>query len=143
MMQLMRQVDFGATAEPAPENNALRYVFAQLRDLYRVASLSPEIRLLRVEALAQQGKIDGAIDEGFRLLNDLLHRGAFRDVDDVLDAVDSNKLHADVVVALLTATFPARNKLARRDDLIDRLKGSLLATDPEDEINRLIDNLRG
>lgn len=70
----------------------------------------------------ERREVDLAIDSALDSFDGLLRGGQFRAADAVLRAVDVNRLHPDVSVAILVFTRAAAERLTNRERLIDRLR---------------------
>jgi hypothetical protein len=68
----------------------------------------------RARRLEDQGLIDSAMDLVHDSIDELLRRGQFALCDSVLNEIDPAQYSADVLLALLTSTAPARSKLSTR-----------------------------
>jgi hypothetical protein len=105
-------------------------------DRTRTPRRPPTIRvassLIEIYSLADNGRIDAAIDAAIGLVDALLSQGRFVDVDDLLKELDIDNLHTDVSVALLIAVRPARDLLRTRNACLERLSQRLIQTEPSD-----------
>src|SRR3990172_8235788 len=67
-----------------------------------------------VTQLERHGHIDSALDVLYDRVDDLLKARQFSTVDDLLRQADVGSISVDVLLGLLTATLPARSRLAAR-----------------------------
>lgn len=77
--------------------------------------------------LAEQGRVDAALDLIFARVDETFRRGDFADCDHLLRRLAVADYSTDILLGLLTATLPARSLLASRPDFYSRT---------EDEIQR-------
>ena len=96
--------------------------------------------LLKLYGASTDDKI-AALDLIFELVDELLERGAYTSVDSLMDEVDLKRLDADLVVAFLTSTLAAKDRLRRREQLLERAHARLRALVP-DRAHSLIKKLR-
>lgn len=89
-----------------------------------------DLVLLQIYRLCQERKIDRAIDVTFERIDALLCEGKFSACDQLLDRVDTERLDSNLMVAFLSITAAARDKLPARARLrtqvasaVRRLKG--------------------
>lgn len=81
---------------------------------------------------SDNNRVDDAVDHVVHKVDELLSAGRFSDVDSMLHELEVESIHSDVSVALLMATFPAREQLRERAHAIAKLTPRLARTDPED-----------
>ena len=82
-------------------------------------------------SLVARHAIDPAVDLVFDHFDELLDCGKFREADEALAAVDVKRLDSNLMVALLTITRAAKDRLRRRADLVRRIEARLIADAPE------------
>lgn len=88
------------------------------RDEAAVDDLDPsETFIERAHRLDRQGHTDAALDLIYDAVDNLLRRGEFDSLNAILNTARPPKLSLDIVLGLLTATLPARNRLPARDTL--------------------------
>lgn len=63
--------------------------------------------------------------------NNLFHAGEFAKADEACDSFEVEGLGINILVSLLMATFPAKDKLKRRDDLVRRVEARVMELDPD------------
>lgn len=91
------------------------------------------IWLARVSELDRTGKFDDAIDLVFSNVNSMLTMGKFEDVSILLKTFDVKHFSINVLLAFLTITLCAKNKLDGRPILFERVKNHLITTNTYDE----------
>ncbi len=102
-------------------------VIAHLRaDWSTHSPASPQTAILdRVQRLETLGHSDEALDLLYDQIDGMLVAGKFSEVDRLLASADAQSLSLDLLLGLLTATLPARSKLASRADFVSRVEFSL------------------
>jgi Arc/MetJ-type ribon-helix-helix transcriptional regulator len=70
--------------------------------------------VLRANELARAGERSRAMDMLYDKIDELMRSGQLERLDDLLKGVREEELSADVLLGLLTATLPARNRLPSR-----------------------------
>jgi hypothetical protein len=103
----------------ADEHDFSARVLECLRDAY---STQVAAFLERAVALEQSGVTDSSLDLIYDSVDELLRRGQFAMIDSVLCELDVARHSADILLALLTATAPARSHLASRKAFFRRVK---------------------
>ena len=99
---------------------ARRQVREVLSSLLDSAILGPSLESLshpileQSRSLEQAGRTDAALDLLYEHIDETLLAGEFDRVDGLLEAVDPAKESVSVLVTILTATLPARKRLAKR-----------------------------
>ena len=63
--------------------------------------------------------------------DNLFRAGEFTKADEACDSFEVERLGIGILVSLLMATFPAKDKLRRRDDLVRRLEAHIMELDPD------------
>lgn len=104
----------GEEREPSANSNAATKTW--LYDLY---------------ALVQEEEIDDAIDLLFDQVDDLLLAGDFEECNNLLLSIDVKMLDVNLLVALLTITYPAKDELRDRGSVVRRIAKRLRALAPE------------
>lgn len=89
--------------------------------------------------LMTQGKDGAAIDVMFEAVDDLLLDGKFEEVDAQLDELDVTQFNSTMTVAILSITYPIRDREARKR-LADRARQHIYNIAP-DRAERLLKNL--
>jgi len=79
----------------------------------------------RANKLDERGQTDAALDLIYDQVDALLRSGDFAQVDVVLDKVDVGSVSPDLLLGLLTATLPARTRLASRRAFFRRVEEKL------------------
>lgn len=79
----------------------------------------------RATSLQEQGFTDTALDLIYDSVDELLHGARFALCDSVLQETDASQCSIDVLLALLTATLPAKSRLATRAQFFQRVENSL------------------
>lgn len=79
----------------------------------------------RAVHLQEQGFTDTALDLIYDSVDELLHGARFALCDSVLQETDTSQCSIDVLLALLTATLPAKSRLATRTKFFQRVETSL------------------
>lgn len=96
------------------------------RALHRnVGHLINEIYATRAERLHQSGFTASALDLIYDETDALLRHGKFALLDSVLVDLSVDSMSAEILIALLTATLPAKSKLASRREFFQRVSESL------------------
>lgn len=62
------------------------------------------------------------IDEVFNLIDDLLLRGKFEEVDSILDSVDILNTDLDILLTYLTTTLAAKDILKSREKFLEKVE---------------------
>jgi hypothetical protein len=97
--------------------------------------------LQQVQGELARHQLDAALDTIFQGLDERFRRGAFDDVNYLLPLVEVETLEPEIIVGFLSASFPGREHLSHRADLIRRARARLLHLRPEEEVNRLLQSL--
>jgi len=96
----------------------------------------------RAKALSDADKIDAAIDVVMVELDTLLRMQLFEKAETVLEEVVAERLAAEVKVAALLITGPAREKLGRRAGTIESVAAELRTLFGADQAERTLRPLR-
>jgi hypothetical protein len=86
---------------------------------------STESFLNHARRLADRGHIDAALDIIYDQVDEMLLAGKFDDVDHLLGGIDVGMLSVDLLIGILTATLPARQRLANRPLFYARVEQAL------------------
>lgn len=89
--------------------------------------------LEKVGEFDKSSMFDHAIDLVFKNINNMFLDGKFDDVDNLLKLVNVKQYSANVLLALLTITLCAKNKLPRRRMFYEKVKHQLVATEIYDD----------
>lgn len=89
--------------------------------------------ITRVTRLEEKGNVDSALDLLYDGFDQLLRDGRFQEVDAILRCLDVAHLSGDILIGVLTATLPARSRLASRDDFRRKVQDSLTERDAMEE----------
>lgn len=89
-------------------------------------SLGTESFIIRANRLAFIGSIQAALDIIYDYVDELLCNGEFSKLDEELSAVDTKDISVDILIGILTATLPAKNKLLSREHLFKSVKQVLI-----------------
>lgn len=108
-----------------------------------VARRLPELRwwLERVYTLCSEGELTPALYLVLDELDELLHERNVARCDQILAAVDVERMPVEVLLAFLMGTFRARTALRSRAELLDRIETRLRAETP-DRVESLLTPLR-
>lgn len=98
--------------------------------------------LERVYQLSEADKVDDALDVVINLIDSMCHEGHFSDIDKLLGYVDVERLDPSIAMGFLTFTYPAREKLQKRDEYFVKLERRLMDTLPPKEVEENLRNLR-
>jgi len=79
----------------------------------------------RAGQLDRRGQTDAALDLIYDQIDTLLRSGDLPRIDAVLQRADVNSLSTDLLLGLLTATLPARTRLASRRGFFNRVEAVL------------------
>jgi hypothetical protein len=97
--------------------------------------------LTDVYALNEAGETDDAVDMIFDRVDDLLLDGEAPQVDDLLNAIDVKRLDITLMLAALSITKPAADRLQNRLGFVGRVEGRLREV-AGDRMERLLSGLR-
>jgi hypothetical protein len=81
----------------------------------------------RAVRLDEKGHTDAALDLIYDSVDELMRKGEFPQLDSMLSKVEPASLSADILLGILTATLPARSRLAARRDLFRKAESVLKA----------------
>jgi len=70
----------------------------------------------RAVRLDDQGRTDAALDLIYDSIDEMMRGGQFSELDSLLERLPTNTLSADMLLGVLTATLPARSRLANRKE---------------------------
>jgi hypothetical protein len=79
----------------------------------------------RAAELATRGRTDAALDLIYDSVDALMRKGQFSKLDSILSGSSVANLTVDVLLGLLTATLPARNRLVSRKPMFLRIEDTL------------------
>lgn len=68
----------------------------------------------RAQRLAELGKIDAALDVIYDNADEMMLKGAFAELNEIIASLDPKALCLDVILGILTISSPARSKLPAR-----------------------------
>lgn len=116
-------------AELAKDPDSRQYLKRILQEMLKM----PEIVSVRCKATflekaneqVGRGAVDAALDTVYDCVDDLLMSEEFEQLDQILCEVDTDKTSLHILLALLTATLPARERLSSRDVFFTRVRDSL------------------
>lgn len=94
----------------------------QVRQLQSLTGSSLSEQLNRAKQLESGGHTDAALDLVYDSIDELFRRGQFALCDAYLSEIDVSKYSTDILLAVLTATSPARSRLSTRDNLVARVR---------------------
>lgn len=94
-----------------------------------------------VYSLVRRAEVDDALDTLFREMDRLFRAGSFRECDSALEALDVKRLDTNTLVALLSVTRRASDKLAQRPSLVLRIERQFRQSEPN-RADRLLAGLR-
>ncbi len=97
--------------------------------------------LAEVYSYSADGRNDDAIDLLFDHIDDLLLAGDFVAVNELVYAIDAKRLNTTTMLAALSITKAAADKLPNRASLLSRIEAILRETEP-DRFQRLLSGLR-
>ena len=90
-----------------------------------------ELRWLEeIYSLRQAERTDDAIDLLFKTMNATLVRGDFAACESALRALDLKRIDVDLMIAFLSITLPARDRLKSRAGLFAKIERLLTDLDP-------------
>lgn len=79
----------------------------------------------RARRLDQRGQTDAALDIIFDQIDEMLLAGEFDRVDQLLIEIMPGDFSVDLLLGLLTATLPAKNRLSNREAFFERVAQTL------------------
>jgi hypothetical protein len=91
----------------------------------RIPSRFPSDLVPRAQALEESGHNDLALDIIYDEIDDLLRARRFALCASILDEVEPSRSSVDILLALLTATLPAKSELPTRDSFFRRVEHEL------------------
>lgn len=91
----------------------------------------------RLLALVQTSSYDEAVDLVFSTFDELLCNGKFVECDHVISSLKPEILDDNCIVAILTVTWAAKEKLATRAGFVERAEKHLREIEPE-RVERLL-----
>lgn len=112
-----------------------------MRDMGRRTKPSELSWLSSTYSLVAKSDVHAAIDLVFEHFDELLFEGRMREADEALAAVDVERLDSNLMVAVLTITYAAKDRLNRRAELLRRVDSRLRVLAPE-RVSDLLDGLR-
>jgi len=127
------------------------HFFEELPDTETDQAAEPRQRGLPARSIGQlsqfheyrkAARIDDAIDEVFRYFDEQFTARLFRECDETLTTLSIEEFGTDLIIAVLTATLPAREQLNRRTDFVQRAEHVLLETEQEGHVQDLLRGLR-
>lgn len=81
--------------------------------------------LVRAVRLDKHGHTDAALDLIYDAADDMMARGDFGRLDELLRDADVDQMSVDVLIGLLTATLAGKSRLPSRKNLFDRIVNRL------------------
>ncbi len=93
-----------------------------------------------VGTLMAAGKIEEALGIVFNNCDNLLIAGKFDEINTLLDQVDTDRMNIELMVGLLAATLPAKDKLSARKHYYEKVKVRLTELVP-DRVDRIMKGL--
>ena len=79
----------------------------------------------RAKRLDQHGQTDEALDILFDQIDEMLLSGEFNRVDQLLAETTPSDFSVELLLGILTATLPGKNRLLNREALFERISGVL------------------
>ena len=95
----------------------------------------------RVYQAVSRGDTDGATDEVFDRVDDLLERGDYAACDRILRQADLDRLDSNLMVAFLAITLPAREHLREREPLYRGVKQVLIGDRGKEAVGEILRGL--
>jgi hypothetical protein len=110
----------GGTAKPSEacvpacidQRNSLPYTYSMASTIERT-----ETFISRAQCLAAGGQIDAALDLTYDSIDQMMHQDHLNQLDGILAALAAGDLATDLLLGILTATLPAKNRLPARGRL--------------------------
>jgi hypothetical protein len=96
---------------------------------------------MSVSELTEAKSVDEAISILFRMIDRMLSRGDSESIDDLLESLDTEVLHVDVLMAVLAITVPARKQLRNREKIASSIRPRLVKAEGEDRASQILDML--
>lgn len=110
----------GVTTDHAPT------LYRLFRKFYgRTGRVAGENFLLRADRLSRLEHFDAALDIVYEQIEQLVRSKSWQELDSLLRDAEPEALSTDIVVALLTATLPARRLLSERTSFFNRASDAL------------------
>lgn len=78
------------------------------------------------QRLASKGQIDAALDLVYDQVDEMMLASKFDELNQVIDALDTDGLSLDIILGVLTITLPAKSKLTARAKFFDAAKQTLM-----------------
>jgi hypothetical protein len=79
----------------------------------------------RAKRLSAAGNLDSALDVIYDAIDELMKEGRFREIDDELNRLDLAEHSTDMLLGVLTATLPGKNRLPSRAKLFAAVEREL------------------
>lgn len=86
-----------------------------------VASKRANSFVNRAQRLESHGQIDAALDMIYDSVDELMRNGEFARLDSILESILITELSVDILLGVLTATLPARNRVPSRSKLFGEI----------------------
>lgn len=87
-----------------------------------VRGKTTESFLDRAQRLDKHGRVDAALDLIYDSVDEMMRSGDFNKLDALLTRLQLSELSTDLLIGLLTATLPARGRLATRKSFFCRVE---------------------
>jgi hypothetical protein len=87
----------------------------------------------RAERLAKMNQVDAGLDLLYDSVDYLLKAGRFRDLDRIISQSRAEDLSLDILLGVLTATLPARSRLAARARFLEQVRSILSSRGEHDD----------
>ncbi|MFH0857608.1 MAG: hypothetical protein V1848_02565 [Candidatus Magasanikbacteria bacterium] len=103
--------------------------------------MSPTEITTWLETLYSSTNVDEAIDHIFNQFDDWLKQAGFQIADEALSLLDFEKLNIDLIVAVLSATLPAKARLPNHVQFARTAREVFEKTETPDEVEALLSGL--
>lgn len=96
-------------------------------------SINYESFIWQAQRLEEQGQTDAGLDVIYNTVDDFLCREQFDALDSILASIRAHDLSTDILLGILTATLPADNRLASRQEMYRSAKNVLKERGEDEE----------
>lgn len=101
-----------------------------------------EIFVKKLIEIRDSNHIGKSLDYLFQRIYGLLKSKKFEECESLISGIDISKLDEYLMLGLLTATLPWKNRIQQRDGLYDRIEKQLKKSYPPDELAKMMSGLK-